>query len=84
MIGFVLDAASYLQYYGHPFVPLPHLCPSPAMNAIVGAWKVHEVATANWIRESTAINLLMTKILRALDQVALSWFYFHCVIVTIC
>ena len=33
LIGFILDAPTYLLDYGHPFIPYPHPDPSPAANA---------------------------------------------------
>ena len=59
LIGFIVDAPTYLIDYGHPFVPLVHPGPPPALNAAQGLWSVFNNAEAKWNRESTAINSLM-------------------------
>jgi hypothetical protein len=75
LVGFILDAPTYLQDYGHPFVPFPHPGPSPAANAAGGAWKVHDLAMENWKLESNAISTLMKSIFDSQDRLASSWFF---------
>jgi hypothetical protein len=75
LIGFILDAPTYLLDYGNAFVPFPHPGPPPLANALVGTWKVYDLAMSNWKCENAAIKSLMTNIFRSLDRVALSLFF---------
>jgi hypothetical protein len=75
LIGFILDAPTYLLDYGYAFVPFPHPGPPPLANALVGTWKVYDLAMSNWKCENAAIKSLMTNIFRSLDRVALSLFF---------
>jgi hypothetical protein len=75
LIGFILDAPTYLADYGHAFVPFAHPGNIPNANAAVGAWKVYESSMQNWLRESSAIKNLMSNIFKSLDRVALAWFF---------
>lgn len=75
LVGFILDAPTYLQDYGQPFVPFPHPGPGPAANAAGGTWKSYDLAMANWKLESQAISTLMKSIFDSLDRLASSWFF---------
>ena len=75
LLGFILDAPTYLLDYGHPFVPYPPPGPYPANNAGQGAWSAHKEAGILRKFEQTAISSLMQKIFNSLDRVSLSWFF---------
>jgi hypothetical protein len=75
LIGFILDAPTYLLDYGHAFVPYPHPGPTTANNAGAGTWEAHKIANTNWRVESTDINAFMVFIFKSLDRIALAWFF---------
>jgi hypothetical protein len=75
LIGFIVDAPTYLLDYGQPFVPFAHQGQAPAANASAGAWSAHNFAIANWQRESAAIFALIDSIFKSLDIIASAWFF---------
>ena len=74
LIGFIVDAPTYLLDYGQSFVPFAHPGQAPAANAPAGAWSAHNFALANWQRESAAISALMDSIFKSLDSIASACF----------
>jgi hypothetical protein len=75
LVGFILDAPTYLLDYVHAFVPYIHPGPTPANTAGAGTWEAHKIATANWRTESSVINAFMVAIFKSLDQIAIAWFF---------
>lgn len=75
LIGFIIDAPSYLADYGHPFDPYPPAGPQPGGNAAHGTWRAYEIAVKDRKFETSALSLFMQNIFEALDRTAKAWFF---------